>query len=371
MGGERLVNPAPIAAHAAIQQVQRSLDRGRGLCLLAGAGLTIAATGDSANSWQELIKRGAAACENHGRDHAWVDRVAADVGTGEVGDMLAAAEKVTYGLGGPDDKRFYTWLRETVGSVEPKNLELLDEVKRLAGHDRVTVLTTNYDSLLSDHLRLPPVTWRAALPVLEDAYLDHEQRAVIHLHGHWLEPRSVVFGATSYARLGARRSSLEFLKKALLSNTMVTIGVGAGMADPTFELLLDWADVAVKNLHKIFYLHVTGATVPKRPSVTPVPLSSHDELVDFFGQIRDTPGIAVTGTAKPGGVDPFPADTLRMVRKLAASASQTPEASRARLFLGIYRNEVDRVLDTSAATDRLAPAWADLLTATWQALNEP
>lgn len=365
------MNPAPIAAHAAIQQVQRSLDRGRGLCLLAGAGLTIAATGDSAYSWPELIKRSAVACEDSGRDRAWVDRVAADVDTGELGDMLAAAEKVTYGLGGRRDKRFYVWLRETVGSIQPKNLKLLDEVKRLAGHDRVTVLTTNYDSLLSDHLSLPPVTWRADLPVLEDAYVDHEQRAVIHLHGHWHEPSSVVFGASSYARLRARHSPLEFLKKALLMNTMVTIGVGAGMTDPTFELVLGWADVAVKRLHKIFYLHVAGAAVPKHPSVTPVPLSSYDELVDFLGQIKVTPGISVTGTAPADAVGPFPTTTLRLVRKMAASASQTPEASRARLFIGVYKDEIDRVLDTSAATDRLAPAWADLLTATWQVLNEP
>ena len=218
---------------AAVRQMQKSLDRGRGLCLLIGTGLTIAATGDPSNSWSELIKRGAAACEENGRrDRAWVERVAADVDTGEIGDILAAAEKVTYGLGGQESEQFYEWLTETVGSVQPKHLELLDQVKRLASHGRVTVVTTNYDSLMSDHLGIRPVTWRAAPPVLKDAYVDHRKQAVIHVHGHWPDLPSIVFGAASYASLRAHPSALEFLKQALLANTVVTMGVGAGLDRP-------------------------------------------------------------------------------------------------------------------------------------------
>jgi len=56
-----------MTAEGAVRQMQKSLDCGRGLCLLVGTGLTIGATGDPANSWPELIKRGAVACEENGR----------------------------------------------------------------------------------------------------------------------------------------------------------------------------------------------------------------------------------------------------------------------------------------------------------------
>jgi SIR2-like domain len=366
------VIPEPITADAAVRQMQQSLDRGPGLCLLVGTGLTIAATGDPADSWAELIKRGAAACEENGRrDRAWVDRVAADVDTGEVGDLLAAAEKVTYGLGGRRSGPFYEWLSETVGSVRPKHLELLDQVKRVAGHKDVTVLTTNYDSLLSDHLGIRPVTWRAELPVLQDAFVDHRQRAVIHIHGHWPELSSVVFGAGSYESLRTDPHAPFFLRQAFLANTVATVGVGAGLTDPTFRFLLDWAATAVGDTRKILYFHVTGAVVPVHPNVTPVPLSSYGELAEILGRLRVTPPRPVRGFGSAGGGEALPAETLQRVRRLAASDRETQEASRARLFVSIYKDQVDRVLDASTAPDRLARAWADRLNATWQALNEP
>jgi SIR2-like domain len=365
------VIPKPITAEAAVRQMERSLN-GRGLCLLVGTGLTIAATGDPANSWPELIKRGAAACEENGRrDHAWVERVAADVDTGEVGDLLAAAEKVTYGLGGRRSGQFYEWISETAGSVQPKHLELLDQVKRVASDDRVTILTTNYDSLLSDHLGFRPVTWRADPPVLKDAYVDHRHRAVVHIHGYWSDLSSIVFGAASYESLRADPRALEFLKQALFVNTVATVGVGAGLTDPTFEFLLHWANIALEQTRTILYFHVAGDAVPVHPNVTPVPLSSHDELVERLSQLKVRRTKPTYGLSLAVGGAPFPTETLQWVRKMAASAAQTPEASRARLFLSVYKDEVDRVLDESAATDPLARAWADRLNATWLALDEP
>jgi hypothetical protein len=365
--------PEPMRADAAVRQMQKSLDRGRGLCLLVGTGLTIAATGDPGNSWPDLIKRGAGACEENGhRDRAWVERVAADVDTGQVGDMLAAAEKVTYGLGGQGDDRFYKWLRETAGSVQPKHLGLLDQVKRLASHDAVTVLTTNYDSLLSDHVGIPPVTWKAPLPVLQDAYVEHERRAVIHIHGHWPDLPSVVFGAASYASLRAHPSALDFLKQAFLANTVATVGVGAGLADPTFRLLLDWADAALNQTKTILYFHVPDpeAPIPVHPAITPVPLSSHAELVERLDELEVSPPKAVRGSGSIADGEPFSTAPLEEIRVQAASSRQTGEASRAQLFMSVYRAEVDRVLSEPAATDPLARAWADRLRVTWRVLND-
>lgn len=359
-------------ADAAVRMMQESLDRGRGLCLLVGTGLTIAATGDHRNSWAELIKSGAAACEKNGvRDQSWVDRVAADVDTALIGDMLAAAEKVTWGLGGQSADPFYRWLEDTVGAVKPRNVELLDEVKRLSGNQKVTVVTTNYDTLLADYLQVHPVTWRDDTPVLHDAYVDHRRRAVIHIHGHWRNLASVVFGSASYASLRAHHNALVFLEQLLLANTMVTVGVGAGLEDPTFKFLLDWAASALDGTRSIYYLHVAGATVPTHPSITPVPLATHAKIVDLFRQIQITQPKPTNALSRSTEERPFSAAILRRVRRLAESGAQTPEAMRARRFAGVYRDVLDRVLSDTEAPDDLTRAWADRLEATWLVFNEP
>ena len=320
--GGRSLMAESVRPDAVIRQVQNSLDRGAGLCLLAGAGLTISATGDLANSWPELIKRGAAACRQDGtRDRPWADRVVADVNTRELSDMLAAAEKVTLGLGGPGSERFATWLREAVGSLEPRNFELLNEVKRLARNPKVTVVTTNYDGLLARHLGLEWVTWKRDAPVLFDA-ASHVVEAVIHIHGHWLEPSSVVFGSASYAALAADKTALEALKKMLLANTVVAVGYGAD-TDPTFEALLGWADEALKQARAIFYLHLDGAKVPAHPGIIPVPLLSYSELATFLKQIQVKPHKPLLGYATTTDLLSAGVATLRRVRDLAGSARET------------------------------------------------
>lgn len=353
---------------AVIKELQDSLDRGAGLCLLAGAGLTISATGDRANSWPELIKRGAVACQKQGhRDRSWVNRVAADVGTDVTWDMLAAAEKVTYGLGGPKSSQFYNWLRDAVGSLEPRHFELLDQVKRLASDRRVVVVTTNYDGLLAKHLGFEWMTWKRDAPVLLDAF-SHHLEAVIHLHGHWMEPSSVVFGSTSYAALSADKTAIEGFKGMFLVNTVVTVGVGAGITDPTFQVLLDWADEALKQARAVFYLHEAGAAVPKHPGIASVPLPSHADLAEFLKQIHVKPVRPVRGIHTTGIEQPSVA-TLEWVRNRAASGRQNTVATRARRYMSIYGNQVNRILAGAVTPDARAQAWTDRLVTTWKALE--
>jgi hypothetical protein len=356
---------------ALAEQLQRSLDHGAGLCLLAGAGLTISATGDMANSWPELIKRGAVACQKNGlRDRPWVNRVAADVSTGVTWDMLAAAEKVTYGLGGPRSTEFFEWLKGAVGTLEPRHVELLDQIKRLAGHSKVVVITTNYDGLLARHLGFEWVTWKRDAPVLLDAF-SHHLKAVVHIHGHWMEPSSVVFGSTSYAALSADKTALEGLKQMLLVNTVVTLGVGAGITDPTFQVLLDWADEALKQARAIFYLHVGGAEVPVHPGITPVPLPSYAELAQFLQRIQVKSRPARGSAQYNAAFTQSPIDTLQWVRDRAASPRRSTAAWRARQYMGIYGNQVNRILAGKVTPDARAQAWADRLVATWEALANP
>lgn len=352
----------PLQPDHARAKLQESLDRGAGLCLLVGAGLTINATGDPRNSWPELIKQGADAAAPY-RDQGWVDRVKADVDTGQTADMLAAAEKVTSALG----DWYPRWLRETVGSVVPVHFGLLDEIKRLAAHKKVIPVTTNYDGILHRYLNFERVTWRQDKSILMDAFarwLD----AVIHIHGYWIDRETVVFGSASYQALQAQGVALEALKTVLMANTVLTVGIGAGLTDPTFQVLLGWAGQVLDETRAIYYLHKDGDEVPEHSHVIPVPLSSHDEVATFLRKLQVQPASPIRGSSLTSD-RAFSASSLQSVRDCAASPRTNRTNLRARKFISVYGDQVDSILDGSVAPAARAQAWTARLMATWRTLE--
>lgn len=348
--------------HNAIANLQESLDRGAGLCLLIGAGLTINATGDPRNSWPELIRRGAAAAERF-RDRDWVDRVLADVDTGRTPDMLAAAEKVTAALG----DWYPRWLQETVGSLEPEHFGLLDEIKRLARHKKVVLVTTNYDGILHRYLNFERVTWRQDKAILMDAFA-RWLNAVIHIHGYWIERDTVVFGSASYQALQAQDVALEAFKTVLMENTVLTVGVGAGLTDPTFQVLLGWAGKVLDQTRAIYYLHRDGDEVPAHSHVIPVPLSTHDEITSFLHKLQVNPARPTRGSG-PAGSETFSLSGLQDVRDRAGSSRMNQTTHRARQFMAVYGDQVNSLLGGSVAPAARAQAWTGRLMTTWQTLE--
>jgi hypothetical protein len=186
-----------------------------------------------------------------------------------------------------------------------------------------------------------------------------------------MEPSSVVFGSTSYAALSADKTALEGLKQMLLVNTVVTVGVGTGITDPTFQVLLDWADEALKLARAVFYLHVDGAEVPTHPGIVPVPLTSYAELARFLQQIQVKPRPARGSAQGKATSVQSPANTLEWVRDRAASARRSTAAVRARQYMDTYGDQVDRILAGEVTPNARAQAWADRLVATWEALENP
>ncbi|SHX64928.1 SIR2 family NAD-dependent protein deacylase [Mycobacteroides abscessus] len=223
----------------AANDIRRALSEQQ-LCLMLGAGVTAAASGGNPfGSWQSLVTDAVNRCLMVGsRDHAWAERAKADIASPHNSDLIAAAEKATDGLGGRHNPEFRRWLRETVGSIPNIDHELTDVIAQLAER-RALVATTNYDSILEHALGLPVVTWRDS-STIQRVYRDKDAKSVIHLHGHWREPESVVFGSSSYADILNDPQAAEFLRITFWTKTVVFCGFGAGIQDPNFAALRRW-----------------------------------------------------------------------------------------------------------------------------------
>lgn len=70
----------------------------------------------------------------------------------------------------------------------------------------VKFATTNYDGIIEEVIGSPPVTWKEDAKV--ERVIRDDDQAVLHLHGYWDQPESVILGIRS---TGCRVWSLKAL----------------------------------------------------------------------------------------------------------------------------------------------------------------
>jgi len=129
--------------------------------VVVGAGVSIASAGETdVASWTGLLRNGVARCAEVCGDlpAGWSERVLAEIESGDMDDLLSAAEKVSRKLGAPDSGEYSRWLRETAGSLRVRNPDLIRALSRL----EVPLATTNYDALLEQVTGRSAITWRDA-----------------------------------------------------------------------------------------------------------------------------------------------------------------------------------------------------------------
>lgn len=153
--------------------------------------------------------------------------------------LLGVADVVSDELGAPRGGEFSRWLRETVGAFH-RDIRDRTVLDALADHQRRGVLlaTTNYDHLLETATALKPTTWRRAADV-ERAIGGTEPR-ILHLHGEWEDPESIVLGVRSYLEVASDPHAQAVLTTLRTDRTFVFVGCGAGLRDPNLGAFLKW-----------------------------------------------------------------------------------------------------------------------------------
>lgn len=218
-----------------LDDLRQRIERGR-VVVIVGSGVSAAATrGDPCSTWTGLLESGIEwMAQLPGTRSALVEGTRSFLRAGTATSLILAAEAVTQALDDRAGGEYARWLRETVGQLAPEDPSVIEALVGLG----VPIATTNYDSLIERVSGWERVTWREAAGM--QRALQGDDDAVVHLHGHWRDPLSVVLGVKSYEELTASGVP-QMLQRAIVAMaSLLFVGMGMGLADPNFGPLRAW-----------------------------------------------------------------------------------------------------------------------------------
>lgn len=209
----------------------------RRVVTIVGTGVSLSATGNNdLASWKGLLRNGVARCvaRRPPSDATWAQRTLEQI-DGDLIDLLCAAENISYRLGAPKDGEYFSWLRDTVGELTSVDPTIIEALKAL----EAPIATTNYDYVIERAAAMREATWLDRHDL--DSFVRGKSDKVLHLHGHWEKPESVILGIRSYEDILRDRCTQNALRTLRSAKTLLFVGFGAGLQDPNFGALLRWA----------------------------------------------------------------------------------------------------------------------------------
>jgi formylglycine-generating enzyme required for sulfatase activity len=234
------------------EQLRKEVADGR-VVFVVGAGVSLGATrGNPLAGWTGLLQHGVGRCvelPGTGTPPGWSDRQLAALGSPDVDEVLGVAEQVERKLKGVRGGVYGAWLRDTVGSLTATETGVLEALEATG----CPIATTNYDALLETATNLSAITWLSGEGAKAYEFVRGELRAILHMHGHWDEPQSVVLGLRSYVEILRNEHAQNAARVLATSKTLVFVGCGTGLDDPNFESLRQWMAKVLANAKHTHY----------------------------------------------------------------------------------------------------------------------
>jgi hypothetical protein len=395
--------------------IAKLLDRSRPqVVVVVGTGVSINATGCAHASWLGLLKHGIRHLVQTQFQPEWGNELEASLDMAfspfNLPSALQHANLVEQALNTPDEKAFAQWLESAFADFKPRNEEKAKaplQVLRDLHEAGALLLTTNYDSLLSDITGVPPVTWEEHADF--HRVMTRQKAGILHIHGHWQRPSSIVLGRSSYDRVVGDAALQQLFRTLWLDWSWIYVGCGDGVDDPNLGRLLEWSKGWGDSGLPDFFLARDDkareiAARPNKPSnLQAIGYVSHDELPVVLRSVTpaarcwpfvriddDFPLFHVQGASDPfpsrqeyldGIVPAFAADAELLTRlqthgwaccidvasvgktTLALRVASTHEQRRHPVFYLDLKREIEDDPESSpvAAVNRLARAGALLI----------
>jgi formylglycine-generating enzyme required for sulfatase activity len=224
----------------------RDLIAKKEVVLVVGTGVAVSASQNAPTaSWKGLLLSGVKWCEEMKPELSgrWAERRLDDIEHGTTSEMVAAADLITDELNSLAPGEFKKWLKHEVGSLHIQNRLVLDALLALDG----PLATTNYDHLIEEAISTNApqlaVSWRdrdAVETIIRDWNRGEFRNGVLHLHGKWDQPESVVLGIKSYEAVKNDEHAQTVLKWLRLGKSLLFVGCADGLGDPNFGNFLTW-----------------------------------------------------------------------------------------------------------------------------------
>lgn len=344
-----------------LKPLARELDYDRPQVLIVvGTGVSLEASGESCASWLGLLENGITHLVNQ---RTWTKEIGDANRTllqnafarspFDLNEALQRAESISNALGGASNARFAAWLESSIGTLKARrdHMETLDKIRDLYNTGAL-ILTTNYDNLLCDVTGDSFVTWE-----------DHEEfqrvvnrtrRGILHIHGHWSRPSSVILGSSSYARIVAEPNLQTAFRSLAMTWSWLYVGCGnGGLNDPNLGKLLQWVAKAFPNSKRDDYFLSTKAAVQALAAMSSLPPRLH--FVEY-ARHEDLPEIlhAITPAARCAPFEPLGPD-CDYVRRPGTSPESIPFPSWTEYLAGeVPRLPVDDVVELRLSTHHWA-----------------
>ncbi|OWK28609.1 SIR2 family protein [Sphingomonas mucosissima] len=223
-----------------IEDIRASAKAGQ-LVIVTGAGtsLAIAHPTTPASDWPSLLRGSFQYAKALGRiDEKQHKRWADTIASGDLDELLGAAEFVGRKLDGRSGLLFARWLDSTFSRLKLAGSHPLRTCISDLVRCGVPISTLNYDTLLEKATRLPAVSMSNPRRVMD--WARREVPGILHLHGVWDEPETVVLGVSDYNETTTDEFRLN-LQRALSSfNRILFVGCGDTLYDPNLSALLRW-----------------------------------------------------------------------------------------------------------------------------------
>jgi adenine/guanine phosphoribosyltransferase-like PRPP-binding protein len=211
---------------------------------IVGAGVSLLATeGQPHASWLGLMEAGVERCADldSSLPTGWRAANLKRLRGSDAAAKVRVAQEIENVLKRIPGRQYAKWLADTVGSLKIKNLEVIDALVE----SRASLITTNYDSLLEEGSGRDAVIWDQ-LHEMQAEILD-PGNSIIHLHGHWRRPETVVFSYDDYTTVIGDPGSQAFLRALLSVKSVAFIGFGQGLEDPNFAALTTWMTTVLRS----------------------------------------------------------------------------------------------------------------------------
>jgi tetratricopeptide (TPR) repeat protein len=271
----------------------------RDVLVLVGAGVSVAATkGHAVAQWKGLLHHGLERCKAVcALSDDWLVNKQRDLNSDDMDDLFSVAEIVASKLGAPSGGEYRRWLRESVGALRAVDRTVLEALRDL----KLPIGTTNYDGLIEESTGWPPVTWQDGAKV--ERVLRGSDQGVLHLHGFWDRPETVILGIRDYARILGDVHAQSVQKAIRTTRTLLFVGCGDGLRDPNFGSVLKWTEQVFAGSE---YRHFRLAPAPEVDSLRKLHPPEQRIFVLSYGENHSGLGPFLRALA-PTGAPPAPA----------------------------------------------------------------